>query len=578
MPPVFATLMADIEKEAIAAVAGHVMPESNAAAADDMWQLFRMVKENLPAKAPSEWTAAMFALLEGPRNGMMVNSLYADDAHTAGYFYTALQRALWRVVVGRTKGLTEAPKKCGLLTSPHWRAHLDTLIMPLRDGPGTWEMTESFKVLGVTFADPGDKTKTIDAVIAGLAETVVAPTRRLIQEIEEGEKKSTALFIFHRYIQPVLTYHQGAWGLLVGRELWRGVDEALNDLCAALCPADLRVRLADPRSSLRRELALPTGDGGLGIPLAASEAPVRAAEQWSHSDAIAAGGISELMAAAYVRDEGALGRDARPQTIAAHHKKEAEAMAAAATRQSARRHQQNNMRGGTRAFDSVPWREELSIDNIDFDIAWRLVFGGMTPVMVDRVDHTPSIFTYRGERMEWALDQALHACLPPSTITTGMKPAPEIFPVDAEPLDVHDRADVDVLTKTGRRFVFDVRTVNVQCRSGIDKHASAKAHCAAIEVEKRTHYMKYYRAFAPIVVTLSGAVTQASAVALLRVAREVAKGHRTALDWEPAKWVDNILHRMSVEMIKTVSIIATRTVLPCVNVRAMQCRASLGRF
>jgi len=199
-----------------------------------------------------------------------------------------------------------------------------------------------------------------------------------------------------------------------------------------------------------------------------------------------------------------------------------------------RRLEQNSLRGGTRAFAVVPWREELAIDNIEFDVAWRLAFGGMTPDMVDR-------------------------SLPPGSVVTGEQPAPERLPIATAPLESADRADVDVLTRTGKRFTFDVRTVNVQRGSA---HSTAAAQCAAIEAQKRRHYDQYYRHFHPFVITLSGAVSTASAEALLRVTREVAKGDRSALDWEPARWTDDVLQRLAIESVKTVSVLATRAVLP----------------
>ena len=245
----------------------------------------------------------------------------------------------------------------------------------------------------------------------------------------------------------------------------------------------------------------------------------------------------------------------------AHHKANAKRLRDAVRAGSDRRRlEQNAMRGGTRAFAAVPWRQDLSIDNIEFDVAWRLVFGGMTAAMVDRIDHPDHGFRWRGERMEWAFAQALHDCLPLGSVTTGEKPAPEVHPPGAADPDPDDRADVDVLTRTGRRFVFDVRTVNVQCASAV--RSTAEAQCAAIEASKRKHYAKYYRSFAPFVITLSGAVSQASAEALMRVMKAVAGGDRSVLDWEPARWMEDILHRLAVEMVKTVAVIATRAVLP----------------
>ena len=219
------------------------------------------------------------------------------------------------------------------------------------------------------------------------------------------------------------------------------------------------------------------------------------------------------------------------------------------------------MRSGTRAFEAVPWREDLTLDNVEFDVAWRLIFGGVTTEMAQRIDRPPRGFNWRGERMEWAFAQAVSTCFPAGTVVTGEKPAPELRP-PAGP-EVGDKADVDIVTKkTGKRFVYDVRTVNVQCNAGIQNYTSAAKHCAAIEKLKCNHYAKFYRNFAPFVVTVTGAVTHASAKALLRLAREVGKGYSQALDWEPAHWVNNALHRIAIEMIKTIAIVATREVLP----------------
>ena len=58
----------------------------------------------------------------------------------------------------------------------------------------------------------------------------------------------------------------------------------------------------------------------------------------------------------------------------------------------------------------------------------------------------------------------------------------------------------------------------------------AQAQCTAIEATKHKHYDKYYRSFAPFVMTLSGAVAQASADALMRLMRAVARRDHSMLD------------------------------------------------
>ena len=85
------------------------------------------------------------------------------------------------------------------------------------------------RVLGVTFTDPADEDRVLEAVVAGLSNSVIAPTRRLIEEMNAGARKSTSLFLMRRYVLPVLTYHMGAWGLLARRDIWKDVDVALDD-------------------------------------------------------------------------------------------------------------------------------------------------------------------------------------------------------------------------------------------------------------------------------------------------------------------------------------------------------------
>ena len=81
--------------------------------------------------------------------------------------------------------------------------------------------------------------------------------------------------------------------------------------------------------------------------------------------------------------------------------------------------------------------------------------------------------------------------------------------------------------------------------------------------------------------TVSGAVSQALAEALMRVMRAVARGDHSIVDWEPARSMDDILHRLAVEMVKTAAVIATRAVMArrdsqherCPTCRAVRCRA-----
>jgi len=89
------------------------------------------------------------------------------------------------------------------------------------------------RVLGVTLADPEDEARLLGAVTASLASSVVAPTERLARDVRGGARKSTALFLLRRYVLPVLSYHQGAWGPLAPPCVWEATDAAIADFGAA---------------------------------------------------------------------------------------------------------------------------------------------------------------------------------------------------------------------------------------------------------------------------------------------------------------------------------------------------------
>ena len=170
MPAAFAMVMAEVDEDA-AARAGDDADVTPEAGAEEMWALFRRVSPTLPEAPDVAWLSALRELLSGPRSRVNVSTLYADDAHSAGHFYLAIRRALWRVVCGRERGLTEAPHKCGLLTAPRWRVPLDTFIAPLRGGdPSAWPIVDSMKVLGVTFSDPADDAAVHATLTASLVD------------------------------------------------------------------------------------------------------------------------------------------------------------------------------------------------------------------------------------------------------------------------------------------------------------------------------------------------------------------------------------------------------------------------
>jgi hypothetical protein len=386
-------------------------------------------------------------------------------------------------------------------------------------------------------------------------------------------KLGAALFLLRRFVLPVLAHHQQCWGLHAGADAWADVDTALDDFCMALCPESLRAGFANSR--LRDELALPPALGGLGIPRAAAEAPYRAAAVWRRDDAEATHASAQAVMDAYRRDD--TNRWCAVSLDAAHKAWEKDLAASPTDKAGSRRRELNKMKGAMRSFDAVPWAEELSLDDAEFDVAWRLAFGGVTEDMTNRIDDPADGFAWRGGQMERALATAVDAVFP-CPMRVVMQPVPERMPPDhAErlvrqrlPPGADIRADVLIAPATGKRFTFDVRTVNGLCASALKQHSTAAAHVASLERQKYTKYAAYYANFAPFVVTLSGAVSDASHRALNRVATDVAKACEWAMDWEPARWVDNVLHRVAVAMIRTIACVVVRSSraslsLPCVS-------------
>ena len=42
--------------------------------------------------------------------------------------------------------------------------------------------------------------------------------------------------------------------------------------------------------------------------------------------------------------------------------------------------------------------------------------------------------------------------------------------------------------------------------------------------------------------------------------RDVGKGDASVLDWEPARWTEDVLQRLAIESVKTMTVIAARVV------------------
>ena len=71
----------------------------------------------------------------------------------------------------------------------------------------------------------------------------------------------------------------------------------------------------------------------------------------------------------------------------------------------------------------MPWVDELTVDHLEWDVLWRVTFGGVT-------DHPDDGFAWRGRRMEYAVAEAIRECAPPGVVAISSQAAPERFPPD----------------------------------------------------------------------------------------------------------------------------------------------------
>ena len=577
MPAAFAEVISliNLEAEAEMCDVGWDMSVEDACAV--LWPLVRAQAGRPPSEAaPDAWREALTRLMAAPRPDARwggprgeASSAYADDTHSGGWVVASIIKSLRRVAKARVlASLAADPLKCKVLTSASLKPDVDVLLAPLRCGnAGGWEVVTRMRVLGVTLSDPTDRAQLEEAIRGTLGVRVVAPTERLLAELAAGAKPATAYFALTRFVLPNALYHMQVWGLLCQEGVWAEVDDALSRFCAALCPLDQRGHLAASPAA-RAELALPQRFGGLGIPRVALEARVRAAEQWDYRDAAEAGMLRLNAAAAYRRpDAGAL--DANrwvPLGMDAHFTAVADSLSGGlppAERVAlARRRERNQLRSALWAFAAVPWVPELTIDHTEWDVMWRLTFGGMSAEMRHRLDHPADGFAFRGRRMEYAVMEAVRECVPSGIMATSPQPAPELIPPDHAARCARDgtspdgwkRADIALAFITGKTITLDVRTTNTQCASA----GSAPVHLRGLEREKTAKYRDYYRDFHPFVIDLSGAVSERSFGVLKLITKEAAKAAGPRLTWERFDWAVRIQRRVAVAMVRTTAWLATR--------------------
>jgi hypothetical protein len=223
-------------------------------------------------------------------------------------------------------------------------------------------------------------------------------------------------------------------------------------------------------------------------------------------------------------------------------------------RMFARRREVNSMRGGMWVFDGVPWDADRHLADAEWDVAWRLAFGGLTAAQRARIDAPEDGFAWRGRVAEWALKRAIRETVP-VPVKVWEQPGPDHLPPDhatrcaeaGESPDAWRRADLAVEYLDGRTITVDVCTANCLAASAL-RRASAAAHLRDIENRKRRRYAGYYAEFRPLAIALTGAVTEESFSTVKAIARAAAQADRPRLAWEP--------NRVAVDMLRLLQIAA----------------------
>ena len=559
-----------------------------------LWAAMRDLAPRLADTPSGEWITALDGVLRvrPPAAGgaaIPATSVYMDDGLTAGWLVAALLRAFHRSAHARAIGLVDDPLDNLVLVPAEWVRATNAILQPLRralatcdatdmagdaDAPTPWRVVTSMRVLGVEVTDPADRDSVDRAVRDCLRHRVVEPVRRIVEEMESGGgTRSAGFWVARTFVFANLSYVQQVWGLHASAEVWADADAALDELCVALCPADIRHRYRDAASTLREELALPMHLGGLGVPLAARTAPAMAARLWCLEAARRTGALAERMAVAF-RSPVASGIPGatRPEAVSADAVAQAAADAladrvpAADKRLFARRRELNCTRGGMWVFEGVPWDANQCLSDSEWDVAWRFAFGGITEEQRVRIDAPDEGFAWRGRAAEWAVKRAVEdEVLAP--VRVWVQPGPDRHPPDhaarctaaGEAPDAWRRADLAFEMIDGRAVTLDVRTVNGLSRSGVAGHSSAAAHFASIEASKRRRYAGYYDDFRPFVISLTGAVTEEAFGAIKKIAKAAAVAYGPRLDWEPYRWAVLILRRVQVAVVRTVTAALVRT-------------------
>jgi len=217
-------------------------------------------------------------------------------------------------------------------------------------------------------------------------------------------------------------------------------------------------------------------------------------------------------------------------------------------------------------MDGCPWEDKLSLSNGEWDLQWRLNFGGVTDTIARALDQADgNCFAWRGRVMEQAVADAVKECLPSGGVRCFMQPHMEVHPIDhllrcqqaGEDPNSWRRADIAVEVVNGHKMTLDVCATNLVSSTAL--RSSVLTHMGRVEDTKNVRYRSYYKVFRPFIMALSGGVTEQSYKALQQVALWASAAASPRLDWEPFMWTVQMQRRISVAAARVTASIVSRT-------------------
>lgn len=224
------------------------------------------------------------------------------------------------------------------------------------------------------------------------------------------------------------------------------------------------------------------------------------------------------------------------------------------------------LRGALWALDTPPWEKTALTDN-EWDLQWRLSFGGLSDLHRSKLDHAKEDTNWRGRIMEHVFANEVKDAVPGGVVHCSMQPGPEFRPPDhlarcaAEGVspEAWRRADVavEVIGSRPQRMVVDVGTTNVLSATALK--SNVQDHMEGIWSKKVKHYKAYYAEFTPFVVSLSGGVPESSWAVLRRISKWGASANHPRLDWEADAWAVRALRGIAAAMARVSAWLLTRT-------------------